>query len=85
MILIIQLVCSSRPHRVLYHNHVLSPATRLGRVCRRLVTTGASIEGGAMGRGQRVVAYWLLGCCGMTAGAVVLGQLLVSVILSCGF
>ena len=45
---------------------------RNGSVLRYL-TTSQAVGGGGVARQHKIVGYWLMGCCGMIVGSVVIG------------
>ena len=52
--------------------HHLKKSYQSFRVLTTEATNGSSA--GVISRGHKVVGYWLLGCCGMVAGSVVIGM-----------
>ena len=52
--------------------HCLKKSSQSLRVLTTEATNGSST--GVISRGHKVVGYWLLGCCGMVAGSVVIGM-----------
>lgn len=64
----------SSSNRVIRKGWLHDTTNCVGGWCRDVYTRGIHGNGTeTVSRGHRIVGYWLLGCCGMVAGSVVIG------------